>query len=722
MASLRNLVRRRSSQELWGSVRFSLINDVDITQNEIGRGSFGVVYGAVYEGRRCVAKEIHSYLIEGIGDKAILQSFIKEINILSTLRHSNIVHFFGVHFREGSHVPVLIMEQMWTSLAKLLRERSSIPLVVKVHILYDVACGLKFLHSQDPPVIHRNLTANNILLNENMDAKLTDITILESIMKHRITALEAHMSPEVLQQTPIYTSKWDIFWFGCVALHTATQQFPLPTDQFEMNKDGFIKVSEYRRRWKYIEKIKDQYPNLTCLISSCIKDEPEYRPNADQVCKWFEDYQNKPEIKQHCPDSVIDCFQQDKISLVVSLDQQSTRNKALESTVTSYQSQVQDLTDSAVLKEEHISALQRQNNELQRNMQSLQLKCEQLKSQTEKLQQDLSQHTNNDITMSLSQQLQEENEALKIRINNSEQDSTRTRTQDVRKEQDRNTELKALQQKEEELSRVVDNKKENVHEKEGQERDVQSYCKNLLEKDEIQELKTKVRELERKKNENASNEKQVEHSDLTNMQNEMEEPELKLKHEEEMHTKSIKELEQKMEILAKESEVKLKTQEEMLIKGTLEKEKLIKEAARWRANFEKLKLTLEHEKEMHTKSKEELEQKMEILSKESEVKLKSQEETLKKEISENERFKKEAAYWKAKAEQNESPTDKDFEAAKLLAGRKKIEQENELLKQSWAAHQINTKEQIQAADVSCMQQGIHYLETPKNQGMLYSSI
>ena len=613
-------------------------------------------------------------------------------------------------------------------MAKLLREKPSIPLVVKVDILHDVACGLKFLHSQNPPVIHRNLTANNILLNENMDAKLTDTgltTILESITKQRIKVSPvnlAHMSPEALQQTPIITIKLDIFSFGGVALHTTTQQFPMPTDQFEMSKDDFIKVSEYRRRWKYIEKIKDDYTHLTYLISSCIKDEPEYRPDADQVCKWFDDYQNKPEIKQHCSDSVIDCFQQDKVSLMVSLDQQSTRNKSLESTVASYQSQVQDLTDSAVSKEEHISTLQRQNNELQRSVQSLQLEREQLKSRTEKLQQDLTQQANNDIIMSLSsmsQQLQEENIALKIRINNSEQVSTRMRTQNVTKEQERNTELKALQQKEEELSsniEVVDNKKEHVHEKESLERDVQSYCRNLQEKDEIQELKTKVRELERRKNDNRSNEKQEEHSEPTNMQNELEELELKLKREKEMHTKSKRELEQKMQVVVKESELKLKSQEEMLIKETLEKEELKKEAANWMANFEKLKLTLEHEEEIHTKTQKEFEQKMQILAKDS---LKSQ-EALKKEISEKERLKKEAAYWKAKAEQNESPTDKDLEAAKLLAERRKNEQENELLKQCLAAHQINAKEQMQAANVSCMQQRIHYLEALKYQGMLYS--
>ena len=708
MASLWSLVRGRSSQELWDSARFALIKDVDITQNEIGRGSFGVVYGAVYGGTQCVAKEIHSNLIGGgVGDNAVLQSFIKEINILSTLRHSNIVYFFGVHFRKGSHVPMLIIERMWTSLAKVLGDRPSIPLVIKIHILHDVACGLKFLHSQDPPVIHRDLTANNILLNKNMDAKITDLglaTALESITKQRMSTAPgnlAHMPPEALHHNPIYSTKLDIFSFGCVALHTVTQRFPIPTDQFEssqINRETFMKVSEYRRRWKYVEMIKDHCTHLTYLISTCIKDEPEYRPDADQVCKWIEDYQNKPEIKQHCSDSVIDCFKQDKISLIVSLDQQSSRNKDLESTLALYQSQVQDLTTSAVSKDEHISSLQRHNNDLQRSMQCQQLENERLRSQTEKFQQDLSQHTDNEIIMSLNTMLQQEQEdirekqeeikELKMRLNNLEQDSTRMRREGERKEQEGDAQLEALQKKEAELSsniEVVNNEKKHlVHEKEGLERDVQSYCANLQKKeDEIKDLKTKLEQLERTnkslQSENVKkqveeslsdeqlntteneNSQQVGHGDPAKMQKEMEELKLKLKHEDEMRAKSKKE----MEKMQKELELKLKSQEEMLAKETAEKE---------------------------------------------------------------EKFKKEAAYWKAKVEEMGPSTDKDLEA-KLLAERKSLEQEKEKLikQQSLAAHQMNTKQltefynsikEMQAANESRIQkekQKFQYLETLKQQ-------
>ena len=726
MDSLWSLVRGKSSQELWDSARFALIKDVNITKNEIGRGSFGVVYGAVYGGTQCVAKEIHSNLVGGgVEDNAVLKSFIKEINILSALRHSNIVYFFGVHFREGSHVPVLIIERMWTSLAKLLAEQPSVPLFIKVHILHDVACGLKFLHGQDPLVIHRDLTANNILVNKNMDAKITDLglaTALEAITKQKMSTAPgnlAHMPPEALQHNTMYSTKLDIFSFGCVSLHAITEQFPAPTDQYEsspMNQGTFLKISELRRRQKFIDIMQENCPQLFQLVSWCLKDVPEYRPDANQLCTWIEDYQKSAEVKQNCTDLVIECCQQDKLSLVTALNEQSTRAEDLDSTVKMYKSQVQELTNFAVSKDEHISALQRHNNELQSSIQSQQLENEQLRSQAEKFQQDLSQHTDNEIIISLNTMLQQQQEdvrekqeeikELKMRLNNLEQDSTRMRKEGERKEQEGLTQVEALQKKEAELSsniEVINNEKQQLmHEKEGLQRDIQSYCANLQKKeDEIKDLKKKVEELERT-------------------------------------TKSLP-----SETIKKQVEESLSSDEHLNMKASNENENL-QPADRHsdptninkiQKQMEELKLKLKHEEEMHEKSKKEMEQKMQKEAKDLELKLKAQEEMLAKETAEKEeKFKKEAAYWKAKAEQTGPSTDKDLEA-KLLAERQNLEREKEKLKQqSLAAHQMNTKhltefynsiKEMQAANESHMQkekQKFQYLETVKHQEEQYAKL
>jgi len=67
------------------------------------------------------------------------------------------------------------MECLVTSLDELLEHNPDIPLSLKRSILADVSRGLVYLHSRNPPVIHRDLSARNVLLNSAMVAKITDL-------------------------------------------------------------------------------------------------------------------------------------------------------------------------------------------------------------------------------------------------------------------------------------------------------------------------------------------------------------------------------------------------------------------------------------------------------------------------------------------------------------------------------------------------------------------
>ena len=122
-----------SNPKLAEIAKFSVIEEVTITPKELGRGSYGTVYAALHSGKPCVAKQMHPFLQH---DK--LEIFVKEINILSTLKHPSIVQFLGVYFKDK--IPILVMELMWKSLYSLLEEQpNQLFLLTKAHILYDVA-------------------------------------------------------------------------------------------------------------------------------------------------------------------------------------------------------------------------------------------------------------------------------------------------------------------------------------------------------------------------------------------------------------------------------------------------------------------------------------------------------------------------------------------------------------------------------------------------------
>jgi serine/threonine-protein kinase CTR1 len=106
---------------------------------------------------------------------------------MSTLRHPNIVQFLGITFFPGSQLPVLVMERLLTSLHDLLEpevdpllsasEKQFLPLSLKCSILENVASGLVYLHERSPPVIHRDLSARNVLLNSALVAKIADLGV-----------------------------------------------------------------------------------------------------------------------------------------------------------------------------------------------------------------------------------------------------------------------------------------------------------------------------------------------------------------------------------------------------------------------------------------------------------------------------------------------------------------------------------------------------------------
>ena len=220
---------------------------VDEKNNEkLGNGAYGTITKIKYCGTPCAAKEIHPVLLpdslakvlfrKGDPESHIVERFCAEIKILSEIRHPNFVRFIGVHVRENSTFPfVLVMELMHTSLAYCLTqyesEKEKFPLAMKLFILQDVATALVYLHSQEPPILHRDLSANNVLLTSNMRAKVADLGVAK-ILNVDVTKLTkcpgsvVYMPPEALKDNPSYGIEIDIYSYGVLGFHTFSGKWP----------------------------------------------------------------------------------------------------------------------------------------------------------------------------------------------------------------------------------------------------------------------------------------------------------------------------------------------------------------------------------------------------------------------------------------------------------------------------------------------------------------
>ena len=269
----------------------------------------------------CIAKRLHDILVgrgqtevvEKVQKQSIEETFRKECVFLSRLRHPNIVQFMGVHYGQDPSNLTLIMECLPMDLDKCLQQYPNIPLPTKISILLDVSYGLLHLHSQMPPIIHRDLTASNILQTYDMKAKIADLGVSKILDLHPLHGASqtagpgaiAYMPPEALKRVPSYDTKLDDFSFGVVALYVANQEFPMPEERGTVEalqkQETHI---EKRREW--VDRVGKSHP-LYKLITSCLQDLPDRRPTTSEINKSLKQlskrhprrFQDIMEMNQH---------------------------------------------------------------------------------------------------------------------------------------------------------------------------------------------------------------------------------------------------------------------------------------------------------------------------------------------------------------------------------------------------------------------------------------
>ena len=196
----------------------------------------------------------------------------------SKLHHPNIVEMFGVYYPNDAVVPVLVMELMDRNLKQLLESNHSISMNVKLSILQDVSRAICYLHTLSPPLMHRDLSSNNILLTTSLVAKVCDCIVMKEVSPLASESMTQapgtfnFMPPEAFMTDPHYGLPLDVFSFGCVICHVITQQWPIPTTAAD---------SEVERRKHYIDQITEG--SLKQLVMTCLDNDQERRPPMSQV-------------------------------------------------------------------------------------------------------------------------------------------------------------------------------------------------------------------------------------------------------------------------------------------------------------------------------------------------------------------------------------------------------------------------------------------------------
>ncbi|KAK1381293.1 putative LRR receptor-like serine/threonine-protein kinase [Heracleum sosnowskyi] len=197
----------------------------------IGTGGYGSVYEARLQNGKTVAlKKLHRLEAE---DPNFDKCFKNEAHILSNIRHKNIVKLYG--FCLHNRCMFLIYEYMENgSLFCALRDDAhavELDWSKRVNIVKGIAHALSYLHNDcSPPIVHRDISSNNILLNSHLEGFVADFgasRLLDPDLSNQtmVAGTYGYIAPE-LAYTMVVTEKCDVYSFGVVALEIMMGSHP----------------------------------------------------------------------------------------------------------------------------------------------------------------------------------------------------------------------------------------------------------------------------------------------------------------------------------------------------------------------------------------------------------------------------------------------------------------------------------------------------------------
>ncbi|XP_019857164.1 PREDICTED: probable serine/threonine-protein kinase drkA isoform X1 [Amphimedon queenslandica] len=228
-----------------------------------------------------------------------METFHHEIDIMSQLRHPNLLQFIGAILDHPSGCPMIVTEVMDTSLREAYERRELTPdpgcRPVILSILHDAAVGLNYLHCLPDPIIHRDVSSANVLLqsiagtrkwkgkiSDFGSAKLAQKAITEGPGAFAYSAPEAFQSIASQDPTKKQTTKMDVFSYGVLLCEIITCRFP--------NRDIF------RGMLHQVHGISNrpsgtrdtQGSLLHSLIVSCCHDDSSRRPTMKEIIEQLD--------------------------------------------------------------------------------------------------------------------------------------------------------------------------------------------------------------------------------------------------------------------------------------------------------------------------------------------------------------------------------------------------------------------------------------------------
>jgi len=261
----------------------------------VSQGTFGSLYQGTWRGTPVAVKQLRFELAD---DPIATKDFQSEISLLSLLRHPNIILYMGAfegtptNLKDtlgGKDMPIIVFEWLeGGNLFNKIHGNRPPPYAKLIQWAVDLACGMNFLHTHNPKIMHRDLKPHNLLIDAAGYLKIGDFGLSrfksdnESMTGH--TGSYRWMAPEVVRNEK-YDEKVDVYSFGVILWEMMSTDVP------------FSNLTDMQAAMNTSNGMRPVVPNsipepVKQLIKDCWLQEPHLRPSFTEILARLKNIQD----------------------------------------------------------------------------------------------------------------------------------------------------------------------------------------------------------------------------------------------------------------------------------------------------------------------------------------------------------------------------------------------------------------------------------------------
>ncbi|XP_057769183.1 serine/threonine-protein kinase STY46-like [Salvia miltiorrhiza] len=243
-------------------------------ESKIASGSYGDLYKGTYCSQEVAIKILKTERL----NTELQKEFAQEVYIMRKVRHKNVVQFIGACTRPPNLCIVTEYMCGGSVYDYLHKQKGTFKLPALLKVAIDVSKGMNYLHQNN--IIHRDLKAANLLMDENEVVKVADFGVARVKSQSGVMTAETGtyrwMAPEVIEHKP-YDHKADVFSFGVVLWELLTGKIPY---EYLTPLQAAVGVVQKGLRPTIP---KNTHPKLAELLEKCWQQDPALRPDFSEV-------------------------------------------------------------------------------------------------------------------------------------------------------------------------------------------------------------------------------------------------------------------------------------------------------------------------------------------------------------------------------------------------------------------------------------------------------